>query len=72
MEEDFWNGKLDWERYCDLDGMKTEDLRVFELICGIWSVALRAEFLKEDEPKVLKLLKIAQAKQTSVLNIQCF
>ena len=33
--EDFWNRKLDWERYCDLDGMKTEDLRVFELICGI-------------------------------------
>ena len=41
------------------NGLNSEDLEVLELLRGVHSEELRKELLKEKEPKIKKLLKIA-------------
>ena len=74
--EDWWARKSQLEEYCNLADIKPEDLRILELIRGVRSAGLQAEFLKdgtkhnEDEaaaPTVDRLLRIARSKQTSLM-----
>ena len=57
---EWWARKIDKARECALDTITADEIRMLELIRGVKSFKLRQEFLRQSDPTLDGLLKIAK------------
>ena len=62
---DWWPKKKMKAQECELETIKPEDIMLMELICGVFDDKLRGEFLKERDPTLAGLVKIATTNEAA-------